>query len=121
MKIVLDAQISGRGVAEQLREQGHDVLAVVDRHDLDGATDEDLLRLAGVEERVVVTFNVRDFAPLVARYTATEGGHRGCVLVSTKTFAPNEFGRIARALLALFMELPDPGDWQDKVVWLSSR
>lgn len=118
MRILLDAHISGNGVARPLRANGHDVVAVDERPELSGANDESLLRLARDQRRVMVTFDVGDFSRLVVRFVATEGGHAGCILLSSKTFAPNEFGAISRSILALLAQYPDASDWRNRVEWL---
>lgn len=87
--------------------------------ELDRTADELLLRLARDQQRAIVTFDVRDFLRLTARFVVSEGGHSGCILVSSKTFRPNEFGAISRSLLALLAEYPDESDWQDRVRWLT--
>jgi hypothetical protein len=54
-------------VAAELRERGHDVVAVAAEVELRTMTDEQLLRWAGDHGRRLVTENVKDFAPLLRR------------------------------------------------------
>ena len=55
-------------IADKLRKLGHDVLAVDERRDLEGIDDAEVLGLAAEDHLIVVTFNVRDFAPLLRQF-----------------------------------------------------
>jgi predicted nuclease of predicted toxin-antitoxin system len=81
MRLMLDAQLSGKVIARKLREHGHDVLAIDERRDLEGIDDVTLMRIASGEGRILVTHNVRDF-PQIVRDWAEEGhSHSGCVIL----------------------------------------
>ncbi len=81
MKLFLDAHISGPRIARALRDAGHDVRAADEERELDGLTDEELLSIATAEERIFVTFDVKDF-PVIARRWAEAGrAHAGCAIV----------------------------------------
>ncbi len=60
MKLLLDEMLPPV-IAEQLRERGHDVVAVAERHDLVGSEDREVFEAALAESRAVVTENVADF------------------------------------------------------------
>lgn len=62
-RLLLDEMVTAV-IAEQLRDAGHDVIAIVERRELSGLSDADVLTCAMVEGRVVVTLNIRDFVPL---------------------------------------------------------
>ena len=64
MKLLLDEMYVGE-IAAHLRARGHDVVSVHAREDLLGSPDAESLGVAVREGRVLVTENVRDFAPLV--------------------------------------------------------
>lgn len=70
MRLFLDAHISGRVIAAALRERGHDVRAADEERSLDGWDDARLLELAAGEDRIMVTFNVRDFPRIVGEWAA---------------------------------------------------
>jgi predicted nuclease of predicted toxin-antitoxin system len=57
VRLLLD-EMYPRRLAEQLRDAGHDVAAVVERPDLVGRPDVDIARWARERQRVVVTENV---------------------------------------------------------------
>jgi predicted nuclease of predicted toxin-antitoxin system len=53
-------------IAEELRRRAVDAVAIqMERPELEGQDDALILRTATAERRVVVTNNVRDYAPLV--------------------------------------------------------
>jgi hypothetical protein len=96
MRLLLDEQISGR-VAVGLRERGFDVLTV-DEFGQHSADDPDLWRAAIAAGRVVVSYNVRDFAPLFQRLWDTGVGHAGLVLVHPSTIPSDDFGALVRTI-----------------------
>ena len=80
MKALLDEQLSPR-IAVILREEGHDVYAVVERDDLVGYSDRMVLEAPAAEDRAVVTDNVKDFRPLAAEWLAQGRTHPGLILL----------------------------------------
>ena len=113
-RLLLDEMVSAK-IAVQLREQGHDVQAVLERRELVGGPDEALLELAAREGRVLVTKNIVDFVPLSQQWAATGRTRAGLVFISTKTFpeARDWIGAVTSALARA--QLPGPGE----VVWLT--
>lgn len=106
---MLDAHVSGRAIGARLREAGHDVLAICDDRQLNGLPDPDVLELATRERRVLVTFNIRDFA-VILRDWADEGReHAGCILMAGMDHS--EFGAILRTLEAALAQRPDQAAW----------
>jgi Domain of unknown function (DUF5615) len=61
VRLFLDAHVSARRIVRALREQ-HDIRAADEERELDGWEDEGLLALATEQGRIMVTFNVKDFA-----------------------------------------------------------
>ena len=116
MRLLLDAHISGRRIGGALRAAGHRVRAADEQRALDGCTDEALLALAAAEGRVLVTFNVRDFARLCAEWAEADRRHGGCVLLVGLDHA--RFGLVIRRLQATFGSRPRQDDWHDRVVFV---
>lgn len=117
MKLFLDAHISGPHVASALRERGHDVRAADEERALDGFTDEELLSIAAAEERIFVTFDVKDF-PVIARRWAEAGrAHAGCAIVVGIDHC--EFGTILDAITRELAARPQPAAWIDLTVFLA--
>jgi predicted nuclease of predicted toxin-antitoxin system len=110
--LLLDEMLSG-AIAKQLRARGIDVVAVVEDSALIGTADEDLLAHAAVQQRVLVTVNVADFAGLANDWRAGGRAHAGLVYVTNRTFSQDRsfVGAIASALAALIDAdgLPRPG------------
>lgn len=115
MRLFLDAHVSGRRIARALRAEGHDVRAADEERNLDGWGDERLLALAAVEGRIVVTFNVKDFARLTAGWAAAGIRHAGCLMVVGIDHA--EFGLVLRVIEAALATRPDQESWIDYAAW----
>lgn len=116
MRLLLDANLSGRRIAGPLREDGHDVAALNERLESAGLADPDVLTLATAEGRILVTRNSRDFAPLLRESAEAGRPHAGCVLVWT--VATDEFGSILDGLHRLFAARPEQSAWRDVAVAL---
>jgi predicted nuclease of predicted toxin-antitoxin system len=80
VKALLDEQLSPQ-IAAQLRERGHDVIAVGEREDLMGSSDRHIIDVAFTEGRAVITNNVKDFRPLAAERLARDQQHGGLILL----------------------------------------
>lgn len=98
-RLLLDEMLSDN-IAQQLRDKGHDVLAVVADPGLVALPDSAVLGYATAENRMVVTKNIKDFIVLDAHYRAIGSPHAGLVLVSTKTFPEDRHvtGSLVRSL-----------------------
>lgn len=115
MRLLLDAHVSGRRIAEALRERGHDVRAADEERELDGWEDERLLELATAENRIMVTFNVKDFARLASQWAAAGTRHAGCLMIVAIDHA--EFGLTLRVIDAALDSRPDQASWEDYLAW----
>ena len=120
MKLLLDEMYSVR-IAEQLRVRGHDVIAAQERPDLRELDDEPLLVVAATEERVLLTNNVADLAPILRRLSAEGGGHCGVLFTSDRSM-PRSSGAIGTYVdeLERFMERrPAVDALRDQISWLT--
>lgn len=110
--LLLDEMLSGV-IAERLREQGLDAVAVVEDPALIGTADEELLVHAATQRRVLVTANVVDFAALATDWRAAGRQHAGLIYVTSRGFPQDRsfVGAIVTALRALHDTdgLPSPG------------
>jgi hypothetical protein len=108
-------------IAEQLRDRGHDVEAVLERDDLVGLPDLQLFAAVQTDERSLVTENVSDFMPLHSTYATAAQPHHGLIFTTNSKFprgAPGTIGALVAALDAMLTEPPtlEPSDgW---VHWL---
>lgn len=115
--MLLDAHVSGRVIAEKLRVLGHDVLALDERRDLEGIDDADVLALAAEEQRIVVTFNLRDFAPLLRQRAGEGKPHAGCILLAG--ISQHQFGLILDRVSQALRAWPLQKEWADRAVVVS--
>jgi len=118
VRFLLDEHVSPL-VATRLRSLGHDAVAVVERQGLRGAADARLRQVATAEDRVLVTYDVRDFGRLGIRMARTAEPHSGMVLVTPRAFWPGatDVGRLADSL-HLLSAFETGGSMADRVVWL---
>ena len=91
MRLLLD-EMHAPSVAETLRADGHDVVAVAAVPGLRGVADEDLMAYEAGEGFVIVTENVVDFAAIAVRWVTEGRPHAGIVFTS-----PKRFNRATRA------------------------
>ena len=107
-----------RRLAEQLRAEGHDVVAVVELPDLVGREDAEVARWAREHGRVVVTENVVDYAPLDV------DEHAGLLLVNARRWrrTPSGLPRLLTALRSWLDAQPGGDDSSERgtglVQWL---
>jgi Domain of unknown function (DUF5615) len=110
VRLFLDAHVSARRIATALRAQ-HDVRAADEERELDGWDDERLLALATEEGRIMVTFNVADFARIATEWAAASKSHAGCLLIVG--IDHREFGLILRVINQALSTRPDQAAWVD--------
>jgi len=115
VRLFLDAHVSARRIAAALREHGHDVRAADEERDLDGFEDERLLELATTERRIMITFNVKDFARLATEWAAAGTPHAGILLIAGVDHA--EFGLTLRIIEAAIEARPAQNAWTGYAAW----
>lgn len=121
MRLLLD-ELCPPGIAEALRERGHDVVSLHDptHAHLRGRSDAVVLAAAADEGRAVVTENARHFLPLHRELVARGDTRHGLVLFSNRSFPrhrPDLFVRaVVRGLDAMLADLDGGPD--GRVVWL---
>lgn len=106
MKLLLDEHLSPE-IARQLRERGHDVVAVGGRTDLRGRPDRVHFASLPDEQRAIVTRDLADFRPLLAEALRRGTSTYGLVCVPAR-FPLNRdgIGRLVAAFDALLMTHP---------------
>ena len=107
MKVLLDEHLSPE-IARQLRERGHDAIAVGERTDLRGRPDRVHFASLPEEQRVIVTRDLADFRPLLAEALRRGTPTYGLVCVPAR-FPLNRdgIGRLVAALDALLQANPE--------------
>jgi len=78
LKLYLDEDVSP-GLARVLRSRGYDVVSAYEV-EMTGKTDEEQLSFAVSQERALLTFNVRHYAPLVDEYYEQGKEHSGVIV-----------------------------------------
>jgi len=101
-------------VGDPLRERGHNVRALAAEPDLEGLDDEPVLELAAQDERILVTRNSRDFAPLTRRWSEAGREHAGVILIWS--FTHRQFNEIVHGVDHWLGQYPNPRDWRGLVV-----
>jgi len=110
-KLYLNEHLSPR-LAEQLRQHGFDVTSTLES-EMDEANDDVQLAYAVSQQRAVVSFNHRDFAPLHDQYMTEEKDHWGIIL-STEESTSALRHRLLRLLNSLSAE-----DVKNQIRWLN--
>jgi predicted nuclease of predicted toxin-antitoxin system len=107
LKLLLDEHLSP-DIARQLRERGHDAVAVGERTDLRGRADRVHFASLPEEQRVIVTRDLADFRPLLADALRRGTPTYGLVCVPAR-FPLNRdgIGRLVAALDALLQANPE--------------
>jgi predicted nuclease of predicted toxin-antitoxin system len=118
LKLLLDEMWSGV-IAEQLRNRGHDVVAVVERQDLVRQLDPVILLTALREERAIVTENGPDFRELVEQGFDRGQSHFGLICTNAKTLYSGDSRTIGRLVTALDALLTTNPDFTNREHWLS--
>ena len=111
MRVLLDVHVSPRHVAGPLRTRGHDVRAAGEDLALARLRDDALLAVAASEHRVLVTFNVRDFARLSRKWADAGRSHSGCMIVAGVDH--REFRLVVRRIDEAFCRYPRADDWRN--------
>jgi predicted nuclease of predicted toxin-antitoxin system len=114
VRLLLDANLSPRGIAGPLRAAGHDVLALAEDLALEGLEDSAVLELAASQNRVLITRNSRDFAPLAREWAEGQRSHAGIILIWTLDHS--RFRQIIEGIGSHLKQRPRQKDWRDIVV-----
>jgi hypothetical protein len=120
VRLLLDEHISNSIASELRRRYRDDVVAVTERDDLRGSSDELLLASMHAERRAIVSQNGADFDLLARSLVARGGEHYGIVLASRRTFPPSSagIGRLVAALHRLLREHPEDDVLLNQTLWL---
>jgi predicted nuclease of predicted toxin-antitoxin system len=111
LRLLLDANLSPRRVAAKLREAGHDVLALAEDAAYEGLADPQVLELAASEQRILITRNSRDFAPLARQWAEAGRSHAGIILIWTLNHS--QFAEIVARIERQLRQRPSHEQWRD--------
>ncbi len=97
VRLYLDRHIMGR-LAVDLRGRGYDVVRT-EEVGKDTAPDEEQLAFATAENRAILTFNIRDFAPLHEARQAAGRPHAGVIV--SQQLGSRDYGLLLQRMLRL--------------------
>lgn len=100
MKLLVD-EMYPPALALQIRDRGHDAIAVAERAELRSRPDPAVFEAAQTERRTVVTENIRDYVPLAAEWDRRGRLHHGLVLVHRGRYPRGAAGTIGRMVTEL--------------------
>lgn len=110
MRLLLDANLSPRRIAAPLRKADHDVLALAEDAAYEGLPEPQVLELATAEERILITRNSRDFAPIAREWAEAQRSHAGLMLIWTL-----DHSQFAAIVTGIEHQL---GRWSSQEQWL---
>jgi predicted nuclease of predicted toxin-antitoxin system len=114
LRLLLDANLSPRRVAAPLRKAGHDVLALAEDATYEGLSDPQVLELTSTEERILITRNSRDFAPIAREWAEAQRSHSGLILIWTLDHS--QFAAIVAGIQRQLDLWPSREQWTDLTV-----
>lgn len=108
LRLLLDEHLSPE-IARQLRNRGHDVVAVGERPDLKGRADRVHFASLPDEQRAIVTRDLGDFRPLLAEALRAGAKTYGLICVSRRSRLNRDgIGRLVGVLDTLLRAHPAP-------------
>lgn len=118
MRLLLDENITSR-IAEQVRAQGHDAIAVTDVPELRGRPDDAVFEWAADRDRAIVTYDTR-FASLLRERVAAELALTDVIVVPERRFAGGDrgHGALLRALTTL-VDTTAADAARGRLIWLT--
>jgi predicted nuclease of predicted toxin-antitoxin system len=114
VRLLLDANLSPQRIGAPLSDAGHDVLALAADASFEGLADPAVLELAAAQQRVLITRNSRDFAPLAREWAEAQRTHAGMILIWTLDHS--QFAGILKGVRALLDQRPEQDEWRDLVL-----
>ena len=97
VRLYLDRHVMAR-LAIDLRGQGFDVLRTEEAGN-DTASDEEQLAFAAAERRAILSYNIRDFAPLHEQWQSEGRVHAGIIV--SQQLGSRQYGLLLQRMLRL--------------------
>jgi predicted nuclease of predicted toxin-antitoxin system len=115
--LLLDHDVSGPRVGARLTARGHDVRALDQEPEHAGLADDEVLRLAAGDRRIVVTHDVNTFPPLLREFAERGEQHAGAmVLVGIRS---RDFNLIVQAVEVWLARYLEQEQWRDLTVFVA--
>lgn len=112
MRLLLDAQFSGRVIGRNLRGQSHDVFALDEHAELEGVDDPEVLALAAQDGRILITHNVQDFPDVLREWAEAGREHAGCIILAGIRL--DQFGLLIRCIEVAIDRVPNQQRWLNR-------
>lgn len=90
------------------------MLALAEDASYEGLPDPQVLELAAAEQRILITRNSRDFAPLAREWAEAQKSHAGLMLIWTLDHS--QFAEIVAGVERQLSQRPTQEQWQDITV-----
>jgi predicted nuclease of predicted toxin-antitoxin system len=117
VRLLLDHDVSGPRVGARLTARGHDVRALDQEPEHAGLADDEVLRLAAGDRRIVVTHDVNTFPPLLREFAERGEQHAGAmVLVGIRS---RDFNLIVQAVEVWLARYLEQEQWRDLTVFVA--
>ena len=117
MRLLLDHDLSGPRVGARLAARGHDVRALDQEPQRAGLPDDEVLRLAATDGRIVVTHDVNTFPALLREFAERGEEHAGAIIVVA--IRSRDFDLIVHAVEAQLARYPRQEQWRNLAVFAS--
>jgi predicted nuclease of predicted toxin-antitoxin system len=114
LRLLLDANLSPRRIGGSLSDAGHEVLALAEDSRYEALADPQVLELAAGEQRILITRNSRDFAPLARQWAEAHRSHAGLILIWTLDHS--QFKAILTGVEYQLRRWPTQARWRDLTV-----
>jgi len=115
LRLYSDEDAMRAALVTALRNSGIDVMTAAEANRL-GDADEQHLRWATEQQRVLYSFNVKDFSRIHNALIAQEGSHAGIIVVTRQGFS---IGQQLQGILRLMAEKSET-DLRNQLVYLSN-
>ena len=114
--LYLDEDTQSDALIAALRSRGINLLTTSEVG-MTKRTDDEQLRFAVSDKRVIITCNIADFARLHAQWLKAERGHSGIVLVHQQKWGA---GELARRIIRLLTDPPGK-DMRNRIEFISNK
>ncbi len=115
-KFYLDEDTQSEALIQALRSRGVSLLTTSEAG-RSKQGDEEQLRFAATQGRVLLTSNIADFVRLHTEWLKTGASHCGIILIRQQKWGP---GELARRIIRVLAQCPG-GDMRDRIEFLSAN
>lgn len=115
MRLLLDHDISGPQVGARLAARGHDMRALDQEPQHAGLADDEVLRLATADSRIVVSHDVNTFPALLRDFAHRGEHHAGAIIIIA--IRSRDFDLITRAVETRLARYPLQQQWRNLTVF----